>query len=82
MGANSNSPEAQGGPVKIAAITNDGINIAAHFGMAEYYQVIIVENGKVTSEEKRAKPHHVLHPNTEQSQQHDHLDMLDPIRDC
>ncbi len=82
MVENSSVPEAQRGPVKIAVITNDGVNIAAHFGMAEFYEVITVKDGKASSKEKRPKPHHVLHPNSEQSQQHDHEDMLDPIRDC
>ena len=82
MVANDKTQGASQGAVKIAAVTNDGINIAGHFGMAEYYQVIVAESGKVTSEEKRPKPHHMMHPNMEQAGQHDHQDMLAPIRDC
>ncbi len=68
--------------IRIAAVTNDGMVIAPHFGMAEYYQVITVEKGKIIGQEKRPKPHHTIHPKTEESQQHDHQDMLAPIRDC
>lgn len=68
--------------LKIAAVTHDGVSIAGHFGMAEYYQVVTIESGQIISEEKRPKPHHGMHPNTEQAQQHDHEDMLAPIRDC
>jgi predicted Fe-Mo cluster-binding NifX family protein len=71
-----------GGNVKIAAVTNEGTMIAGHFGMAEFYQVITLEAGKVISTELRSKPHHMLHPDTEQAQGHDHQDMLSPIRDC
>jgi predicted Fe-Mo cluster-binding NifX family protein len=70
------------GPVKIAAVTHDGVTIAGHFGMAEYYQVIATESGKITAEEKRPKPHHMMHPDIEQAGQHDHQDMLAPIKDC
>jgi predicted Fe-Mo cluster-binding NifX family protein len=56
--------------------------IAPHFGMAEYYQVISIEAGKVVAKEMRPKPHHTVHPDAEQAQGHDHQDMLAPIRDC
>jgi predicted Fe-Mo cluster-binding NifX family protein len=67
---------------KIAVTTNDGVSIAAHFGMAEKYKVISIEGGQIIHEEERPKPHHEIHPNLEQAGQHNHLDMLTPIRDC
>jgi predicted Fe-Mo cluster-binding NifX family protein len=70
------------GPVKIAVVTNDGVTIAGHFGMAEYYQIITAESGQIISQEKRDKPHHMMHPDAEHASQHDHQDMLAPIRDC
>jgi predicted Fe-Mo cluster-binding NifX family protein len=68
--------------VKIAAVTNDGITIAGHFGMAEYYRVITIENDKVFNEEQLPKPHHTVHPDYVQAEHHDHQDMFAPIHDC
>ena len=82
MVTNNNMPGKPQGPVKIAAVTHDGVTIAGHFGMAEYYQVITTESGQITSEEKRLKPHHMMHPDAEQASQHEHQDMLAPIQDC
>ena len=48
--------------IKIAAVTNDGVTITGHFGMAQYYQVVLIEAGKITSKEQRLKPHHDVHP--------------------
>ncbi len=70
------------GTVKIAVITNDGVMVASHFGMAEYYLVITAQAGEVISQEKRLKPHHQLHPSSEEAHGHDHVDMLAPIQDC
>jgi predicted Fe-Mo cluster-binding NifX family protein len=70
------------GAIKIAAATNDGNTIASHFGMAAFYQVIVTEAGKIKTMERRPKPHHTTHPNLAQAQNHDHEDMLAPIRDC
>ncbi len=70
------------GSLKIAVVTNDGVMIAGHFGMAEKYQVVNIEAGSIVSREIRPKPHHMLHPDMETSQAHDHQDMLAPIRDC
>ena len=68
--------------IKIAAVTNDGITITSHFGLAQYYQVIVLEAGKVTAQEQRPKPHHGVHPDYHQAEHHDHKDMLAPILDC
>jgi predicted Fe-Mo cluster-binding NifX family protein len=68
--------------VKIAAVTNDGITITGHFGMAIYYSVITIEDGKVTNKEQRPKPHHSVHPDYVQAEHHDHQDMFAPIQDC
>jgi predicted Fe-Mo cluster-binding NifX family protein len=46
--------------MKIAVVTDDGTTICQHFGQAQYYSVITIENGKVTSKEQRSKAgHHV-----------------------
>jgi predicted DNA-binding protein (UPF0251 family)/predicted Fe-Mo cluster-binding NifX family protein len=46
--------------MKIAVVTDDGTTICQHFGRAQYYSVITIENGKVTSKEQRSKAgHHV-----------------------
>jgi len=44
--------------MKIACITEDGINISQHFGRAPYYLVLTIEDGKIISREKRAKMGH------------------------
>jgi len=46
--------------MKIAVVTDDGTTICQHFGRAQYYTVVTIENGKVVSKEKRSKAgHHV-----------------------
>ena len=44
--------------MKIAAVTDDGKTISAHFGRARYYVVVTIEDGKVTEREMRAKAGH------------------------
>jgi predicted DNA-binding protein (UPF0251 family)/predicted Fe-Mo cluster-binding NifX family protein len=46
--------------MKIAVVTDDGTTICQHFGRAQYYSVITIENGQVKSKEQRSKAgHHV-----------------------
>lgn len=73
--------------LKIAAVTEDGIRISAHFGMAPQYRVFTVEGDKIIADELRAKPHHSHHPGQGHNHDHDHHahdheDMFAPIRDC
>ena len=44
--------------MKIAAVTDDGKTISAHFGRANYYQVVTVEDGEIKDMEMREKPGH------------------------
>jgi predicted Fe-Mo cluster-binding NifX family protein len=44
--------------VKIAVISDDGTTISQHFGRAEMYVVLTVENGQVLAEERRPKLGH------------------------
>ncbi|HJX03331.1 MAG TPA: NifB/NifX family molybdenum-iron cluster-binding protein [Dehalococcoidia bacterium] len=44
--------------MKIAVVSEDGINISQHFGRATMYIVATVENGKVIHREKRDKMGH------------------------
>ncbi len=44
--------------MKIAFITEDGKTISRHFGRAPYYQVLTVEDGKVSARELREKLGH------------------------
>lgn len=44
--------------MKIAAITDDGKTISQHFGRADYYQVITIENGQPAGTELREKLSH------------------------
>jgi predicted Fe-Mo cluster-binding NifX family protein len=44
--------------MKIAAITDDGKTISQHFGRAQQYAVVTVEDGKITHRELREKLSH------------------------
>lgn len=44
--------------MKIAAVSEDGVNISQHFGRAPYYIVVTVENNMIISKEKRDKLGH------------------------
>jgi predicted Fe-Mo cluster-binding NifX family protein len=44
--------------MKIAIISDDGKTISAHFGRAQYYLVIAIENNKETHPEIRPKMGH------------------------
>lgn len=52
---------------KIAIVTDDGVNVCAHFGRANYYEVVTVVNGTVTERERREKPnfHGAAHANVQ-----------------
>jgi predicted Fe-Mo cluster-binding NifX family protein len=57
--------------IKIAAVTDDGITISSHFGRAQFYEVLSVENGVVIKRERRPKAgHHTL----AQEDHHNHTD--------
>ena len=69
----------------IATVTDDGLILSNHFGMASQYLVIETEDGLVMRQETRAKPHHIVHPDQSQPHGHEeqlHEDMFAPIRDC
>ena len=81
--------------MKVAAITDDGKTISQHFGRAQYYLVITVENGQIFARELRDKighvhfadePHHGETPNQPHgfgAEAHDrHLRMAETIADC
>jgi predicted Fe-Mo cluster-binding NifX family protein len=44
--------------MKIAAVSEDGVTVAQHFGRAPYYVVVTVENGRVVGSETRSKVGH------------------------
>jgi len=81
--------------MKIAAVSEDEINISQHFGRAPLYVVVTVENGKVVQKETRAKTgHHTFaahqHPNMAPGERHGydagsrvrHDSMAETISDC
>jgi predicted Fe-Mo cluster-binding NifX family protein len=80
---------------KIALVTDDRSTISAHFGRAQYYEVVTIENGGITHRETRDKMgHHSFageqHEHHETSQGHGfgagaerrHTLMLEAIKDC
>lgn len=59
--------------LKIAAVTDDGRTISAHFGRARAYLVCTVEGGRVVSEELRDKAgHHTFAASGDHAHDHDH----------
>jgi predicted DNA-binding protein (UPF0251 family)/predicted Fe-Mo cluster-binding NifX family protein len=50
--------EKEGTNMKIAVITEDGKTISKHFGMAPYYMVVTLEDGKIVTKEQRNKAGH------------------------
>lgn len=68
--------------MKIAAVTEDGLTLSSHFGMAPEYRVYTVEDGRVVSEETRLKPHHSRHPDHQHGHSGGHADMFAPLADC
>ena len=44
--------------MKIAVISDDGVTISQHFGRAEMYVVLTVEDGRIVAEETRPKLGH------------------------
>jgi predicted Fe-Mo cluster-binding NifX family protein len=44
--------------MKIAAVSDDGTTISAHFGRAPFYVVVTVEDGRIVARETRDKMGH------------------------
>jgi len=83
--------------MKIAVITDDGKTISKHFGRAQYYLVLTIEEGKIVNREMREKLGHrqfsAEHQNQEEqpsdaghgtdSNSHlKHISMAEAISDC
>ncbi len=80
--------------MKIAVITDDGKTISQHFGRALYYQVLTIEDGKVSDREMREKLGHQHFSQEHSEAQHGanhgldpashnrHVRMADAISDC
>ncbi|MFH1560835.1 MAG: NifB/NifX family molybdenum-iron cluster-binding protein [Chloroflexota bacterium] len=80
--------------MKIAAISDDGVNISQHFGRASLYVVLTLEEGKIVGRETRPKAGHHTFAATEHPQapgerhgydvgsQARHRSMAETIADC
>jgi predicted Fe-Mo cluster-binding NifX family protein len=81
--------------MKIALITDDGKTISQHFGRAQHYLVVTVENGQIVNREMRDKLGHFHfasqpHEDEKHAQPHGmdadshskHLQMSEAITDC
>jgi predicted Fe-Mo cluster-binding NifX family protein len=44
--------------IKVAFVTDDGNTISQHFGRAQYYEVVTIENNIITQRERREKAGH------------------------
>lgn len=58
--------------MKIAAITDDGKTISAHFGRARHYLVYTVEDGEIAARELRDKSGHHDFAGHEHDGEHEH----------
>ena len=76
---------------KAAFATNDGTKISKHFGRAEYFEVIEMNEGKITSRERRANTaghhnqsheHNAAHHEINHEHQERHSKMAEIIKDC
>ena len=81
--------------MKIAVISDDGVNISQHFGRASIYVVITAEDGKIVNKETRPKSghhdfaaHSSSHPACGERHGYDagsqarHQSMAETISDC
>jgi len=79
--------------MKIAVVSDDGETISQHFGRAQQYVVVTVENGRIEKREIRDKLGH-MHFEGQQAHEEDrehhhgpeaehrHGQMIEPIADC
>ena len=86
----------RGKAIRIAAVTDDGLNISQHFGRATYYAVFTAEGATVVKRELRSKVGHVHFASHEAAPEHDdrqahgftpeardrHTQMVAAIQDC
>lgn len=57
--------------IKVAFVTDDGNTISQHFGRARFYEVVTIEDGKITHRERREKAgHHTFHGQEEHGEHH------------
>ncbi len=82
--------------MKIAAVTDDGIAISQHFGRAQFYEVLSVENGVIVKRERRPKAGHHTFAHGDHDHSHEpgashgfdpasvnkHNQMAETIKDC
>ncbi len=82
--------------MKIALITDDGKTISQHFGRANYYVVVTIENGQIVQREMRDKLSHKHFAGEEHGHSHQadtrhgfdaasqdrHAQMSESIADC
>ena len=83
--------------IKIAAVSDDGVTISAHFGRAPIYVVVSVDEGRVLSSETRDKLGHAQFAGEHEERPHEadprghgfdgasqdrHMRMVAAIADC
>lgn len=81
--------------IKVAFVTDDGNIISQHFGRAQFYEVVTIENNITTHRERREKAgHHTFGPHENGGEHHGpghgfdehsrgkHRTMTETILDC
>lgn len=67
---------------KVAFVTDDGSTISAHFGRAQYYEIVIIADGAVRERVRVPKAGHHSFGHHNLSEDHRHGKMVAPIQDC
>ncbi len=68
--------------IKVAIPTDDGQTISRHLGQAKTFQVLALENGRITGSETRAKASHQHREHAHAEGVHPGQQMVETIADC
>ena len=68
--------------IKLAIPTDDGETISSHFGQAQYFRILTVENGQAGASELRAKASHQHGDHSHAAGVHPGQAMVESISDC
>ena len=68
--------------IKVAVPTDDGETISRHFGQANFFKIITLENNQVLSSEMREKARHQHGDYSHSEEVHPGQKMVESISDC
>jgi predicted Fe-Mo cluster-binding NifX family protein len=68
--------------IKIAVPTDDGETISRHFGQAQFFKIITLENDQIVSSEMRPKATHQHGDYSQSGAAHPGQQMVEDLADC